>query len=48
MVFLDLAFQPNDKVSDQVSLNIFANVASKRPLELTYGVRFYPRLFIRG
>ena len=42
MVFLDFGFQPNDKVSGQMSLNILGNVADKRPLEFTYGDRGLP------
>ena len=42
MVFLDFGFQPTDKVSGQMSLNILANVADKRPLEFTYGDRGLP------
>ena len=39
MVFLDFGFQPTDKVSGQMSLNILGNVANKRPLEFSYGDR---------
>ncbi len=42
MVFLDFEFQPSDKVSGQMSLNILGNVAQKRPLEYTYGDRGLP------
>ena len=42
MVFLDFAFQPTDKVSGQMSLNILGNVADKRDLEFTYGDRGLP------
>ena len=43
MVFLDFTFQPSEKVSGQMSLNILGNVAQKRPLEFTYGDRGLPR-----
>ncbi len=43
MVFLDFAFQPTEKVSGQMSLNVLGNVAQKRPLEFTYGDRGLPR-----
>ncbi len=42
MVFLDFAFQPTEKVSGQMSLNILGDVAEKRPLEFTYGDRGLP------
>jgi len=42
MVFLDFGFQPNDKVSGQMTLNVLGNVAEKRPLEFTYGDRGLP------
>ncbi|NNE36498.1 MAG: hypothetical protein HKN13_14785 [Rhodothermales bacterium] len=42
MVFLDFGFQPTEKVSGQMSLNILANVADKRDLEFTYGDRGLP------
>ncbi len=42
MVFLDFGFQPTDKVSGQMTLNVLANVANKRPLEFTYGDRGLP------
>jgi len=47
MVFLDFGFQPTDKVSGQMTLNVLANVADKRPLEFTYGDRGLP-LVIRA
>jgi hypothetical protein len=42
MVFLDFGFQPTDKVSGQMSLNVLGNVANKRPLEFSYGDRGLP------
>ena len=42
MVFLDFGFQPTDKVSGQMTLNVLANVADKQPLEFTYGDRGLP------
>jgi hypothetical protein len=46
MVFLDFAFQPSDRVSGQMSLNVLGNVAEKRPLEFTYGDRGLPLGFL--
>ena len=46
MVFLDFGFQPSDRVSGQMSLNILGNVAEKRPLEFTYGDRGLPVGFL--
>lgn len=45
MVFLDFGFQPNDKVSGQLTVNILGNVAEKQPLEFTYGDRGLPLTF---
>ncbi|MGB5331582.1 MAG: hypothetical protein WBN05_03475 [Woeseiaceae bacterium] len=42
MVFLDFGFQPTDKVSGQMTLNVLGNVADKRDLEFTYGDRGLP------
>ena len=42
MVFLDFGFQPSDKVSGQMTVNVLANVADKRDLEFTYGDRGLP------
>ena len=42
MIFLDFGFQPTDKVSGQMTLNVLGNVAEKRPLEFTYGDRGLP------
>ena len=42
MVFLDFGFQPTDKTSGQMTLNILGNVADKRDLEFTYGDRGLP------
>ena len=42
MVFLDFGFQPSDKVSGQMTLNVLGNVADKRDLEFTYGDRGLP------
>ena len=39
MVFLDFAFNPNNKLNGQFTLNVLGNVADKRPLEFTYGDR---------
>ncbi|NNE46176.1 MAG: hypothetical protein HKN37_05910, partial [Rhodothermales bacterium] len=47
MVFLDFGFQPTDRVSGQMSLNILGNVAEKRPLEFTYGDRGLPVGFLK-
>jgi hypothetical protein len=42
MIFLDFAFQPNEKIDGQFSLNVLGNVAEKRNLEFTYGDRGLP------
>ncbi len=42
MVFLDFGFQPNEKVSGQMTVNILGNVADKEPLEIQYGRRGLP------
>ena len=42
MMFLDFAFQPNDKFDGQFTLNILGNVADKEPLEIEYGRRGAP------
>ncbi len=42
MLFLDVAFKPNDKLEGRASVNILGNVARKRPLEFTYGDRGLP------
>jgi beta-galactosidase len=42
MIFLDFAFQPNDKFDGQFTLNILGNVADKEPLEIEYGRRGAP------
>jgi beta-galactosidase len=42
MLFLDFAFQPNEDLEGQFSLNILGNVAEKRPLEFSYGDRGLP------
>ena len=42
MIFLDFGFQPTDKVSGQMTLNVLGNVADKRDLEFTYGDRGLP------
>ena len=42
MVFLDFAFEPNENLDGQFSINVLANVADKRPLEYTYGDRGLP------
>ena len=42
MMFLDFAFQPNDKFNGQFTLNILGNVADKEPLEIEYGRRGAP------
>ncbi len=42
MVFLDFAFQPNDRTSGQMTLNVLGNVADKQPLEFSYGDRGRP------
>lgn len=42
MVFLDFAFEPNQNLSGQFSVNLLANVANKRPFEFTYGDRGRP------
>ena len=42
MIFLDMEFQPTEKLQGQMSLNILGNVARKRPLEFTYGDRGLP------
>ena len=47
MIFLDFAFQPTDKVTGQMSVNILGDVADKRDLEFTYGDRGLP-LVIEG
>ncbi|MGB5721056.1 MAG: hypothetical protein WBM34_10200 [Woeseiaceae bacterium] len=42
MVFLDIGFQPSDKLNGQMTLNILGNVADKEPLEIQYGRRGLP------
>ena len=42
MLFLDMEFQPTEKLEGQMSLNILGNTARKRPLEFTYGDRGLP------
>ncbi len=42
MAFLDFAFQPNEKIDGQFTLNVLGNVANKRNLEFTYGDRGLP------
>ncbi len=42
MMFLDFAFQPNEKLNGQFTLNILGNVADKEPLEIEYGRRGAP------
>ena len=42
MVYLDFEFEPTDKVSGQMSLNILGNVANKQILEFGYGDRGLP------
>ncbi|NNL47617.1 MAG: hypothetical protein HKO76_04560, partial [Acidimicrobiia bacterium] len=42
MVFLDFGFQPTDKVSGQMTVNVLGNVAEKRTMEFTYGDRGLP------
>ena len=42
MLFLDFAFQPNENLEGQFSLNVLGNVAEKRPLEFSYGDRGLP------
>ncbi|MEM9334890.1 MAG: hypothetical protein AAGA33_08555, partial [Pseudomonadota bacterium] len=42
MVFLDFAFEPNEKLQGQFSVNVIANRANKRPLDFTYGDRALP------
>ncbi|NHA14685.1 hypothetical protein [Thioalkalivibrio sp. XN279] len=39
MVFLDFAFNPNNQLNGQFTLNVLGNVADKRPLEFSYGDR---------
>ncbi len=39
MLFLDFAFQPNEKLDGQFTLNVLGNQADKRPLDFTYGDR---------
>ena len=42
MAYLDFAFQPNERVDGQFTVNILGNVAEKRPMEFTYGDRGLP------
>ena len=42
MIFLDFAFQPNETLDGQFTLNILGNVADKQPLEFSYGDRGLP------
>ena len=42
MAFLDFAFQPNEKIDGQFTINVLGNVAEKRDLEFTYGDRGLP------
>ncbi len=42
MVFLDIGFNPNQKIEGQMSINILGNVANKEPLEIAYGRRALP------
>jgi len=42
MVFLDFAFEPNDKLSGQFSLNVLGNVSDGEPMEIKYGRRGLP------
>ncbi|MDJ0918977.1 MAG: hypothetical protein QNJ05_14545 [Woeseiaceae bacterium] len=41
-VFLDFAFEPNDKTKGQMTVNLLGNVADKQPLEFSYGDRGRP------
>ena len=42
MIFLDMEFHPTENLSGQMSLNVQANAARKRPLEFTYQDRGLP------